>query len=226
MYLKFLLFYLIWRITGNPFLAIIVLLIIFYFVDRRYIGLLPSLTRPVRRWARISNLHKQIQMNPHDMPARLELARSYIETRKYQQALRLLENISHSMEGDVEVLYEKGVCFLALGQLEEGEQLIRKALECDERIGYGDPYLQMATAFAQVNPQKALSYLEEFQKRNFSSCESYYRLALLQASFGNKNASRKALEQCLQTYRGLPRFRKRTERRWAALARLRIVLGG
>lgn len=226
MFLKFFLFYLILRITGNPILAIIALLVIFYFVDKRYIGLLPSLTKPLRRRMRMSNLRQLVEVNPHDMPARLELAQTYIETRQYNRALQLLEGISAAMQADPEIICDTGVCHLALGRLESGEKLVLQALEANPRIHHGNPYLRLATAFAAVDATKALAYLEEFQRRNFSSCESFYRMAQLQAQLGDKAASHQALDQCLQTYRSLPRFRKRTERRWATLARLRMVFGG
>lgn len=87
---KLLVFYLIWRITGNPFLAIIVILAIYYFVDRRYIGLLPNIAKPFQRRRRMSNLRRQLQMNPHDTPAKHYLAEAYIEVRQYQRALSLL----------------------------------------------------------------------------------------------------------------------------------------
>lgn len=225
MFLKFFLFYLLWRITGNPILAILVLLIVFYVMERRYIGVLPSVTKPIKRRLQISSLQKQIQINPHDMPARLQLAECYMEAKRYSRGLQLLEDISTSMQADAEVLCNKGICQLALGRLAEGEQLVSDALRIDGRVRYGEPWLRLATAFAQADPKKSLAYLEEFQKRNFSSCESWYRMARLQAHFGNLTESRRALEQCLQTYRVLPRFRKRQERRWVTLARFRMVFG-
>lgn len=226
MFLKFFLFYILFRLIGNPIIAIIVLLVILYFVDRRYVGLLPSLTKPIRRRMRISNLQQLVQVNPHDMPARLELAQTYIELRQYAKALKLLEGISTSMQADPETLCDTGVCHLALGRLESGEDLVLQALKLNPRIQHGDPYLQLAAAFANVDAPKALGYLAEFQQRNFSSCESYYRTAQLQTQLGDKAAARRALEQCLETYSSLPRFRKRRERRWAMLARLRMVFGG
>jgi tetratricopeptide (TPR) repeat protein len=226
MFIKFMLFYLLWRITGSPILAILVLLVIFYFVERRYIGLLPSVTKPIKRRMQVAELQKQLQVNPHDMPARLELAQIKMEGKQYQQALHLLGEISASMQAEAEVECDKGICYLALGRLEEGEELTRASLAKNESIRYGEPWLRLATAFISANPTKALAYLEEFQRRNFSSCESWYQMAILQTHFGDKGASRKALAECLRTYRSLPRFRKRKERRWATLARFRILFGG
>lgn len=220
---KFLFFYLAYMLTGNPILAIILVFVIYYVIDRRYIGLFPSIVKPFRQFIRISNLEKQLTMNPHDMPARYELAQAYMERRRYTKALELLEGLPPSMKESAEVVYDTGACKLALGQLETGEGQILEAISMNGDLRYGEPYLKLATALAPVNPKKALEYLQEFQFKNFSSCESYYRLALLQTQFGDKTKAKQALKQCIEIYRSLPRFRKKVERRWAVRARLKLI---
>ncbi|MGG1652916.1 hypothetical protein [Paenibacillus sp. NRS-1780] len=42
---KFLIFSLLWCLLGNPFLALLVLLILIYILDRSFVGVLPSLFR-------------------------------------------------------------------------------------------------------------------------------------------------------------------------------------
>lgn len=218
---KFLFFYLALMLTGNPIVAIILVLVIYYIIDRRFIGLFPSIIRPFQQVIRISNLEKQLALNPHDMPARYDLAQAYMERHRYGKALHLLEGLPPSMKESPDVMYDLGACELALGQLEIGEKRILQAMASKPDLRYGEPYLKLATAMAAVNPKQALLYLTEFQSKNFSSCESYYRLALLQKQFGHHTEARRALQQCLEIYRTLPRFRRRPERRWALLARLK-----
>ncbi|QQE80133.1 lipopolysaccharide assembly protein LapB [Alicyclobacillus sp. SO9] len=211
-------------ITGNTWISIILIVIIYYFIDRRYIGLFPSVIKPFRRLMRTSNLRRQIAMNPHDMPAKYDLARTYMEKRQYRGALRLLEDLSDTMKESEDVVYDTGVCYLALGNLEKGEQLVLRSLEKNKQLRYGEPYLKLAVAYSSSDPDKALRFVQEVQSYNFSSCESYYRMAQLHRHFGRKQEARDALRQCLDTYRVLPRFRRRTERRWAVLALLQSVL--
>lgn len=218
---KFLFFYLALMLTGNPILAIVLVLVVYYLIDRRYIGLFPSIVKPFRRMLRISNLEKQLAVNPHDMPVRYDLAQAYMERGKFARALELLEALPPSMQENPEGMYDIGVCELSLGRMEAGEARILKAIALNGDLRYGEPYLKLATATATVNPKKALEYLTEFQRKNFSSCESYYRLALLHRRFGNRSETRQALQKCIETYHSLPRFRKRVERRWVVLARLR-----
>ena len=66
---KVLAFLLLWRLLGNPFLAIIVLLVVFYLLDRRFVGITPSIVKPIRRFGLIRRLRQQVHMNPNDIPA-------------------------------------------------------------------------------------------------------------------------------------------------------------
>lgn len=219
---KFFVFYLIYRLTGNPILAILLIVLVYYFIDRRYIGLLPSLLKPFRRQMRMSNLERQLHLNPHDQSARHDLAQLQMQRRRYQSALTLLAALPASMQESADVLYDTGACQLALGQTARGEELVLRALAKEPRLRYGEPYLKLATALAATQPEKALQYVTESQKLNISSCESYYRMAQLYKRFGDSHAAEEARKQCLDTYRTLPRFRKRTERRWALFASWRL----
>lgn len=220
---KLLIFYLIWRITGNPFLAIILILVIYYFVDRRYIGLLPSITKPFKRRSRMGQLRRQIYLNPHDTPAKHDLAEAYIEVRQYRSALRLLEELPKHMQDSPDVLYDTGLCKLSLGDIDAGESLILNALEKDAKLRHGEPYLKLAAGVAESSPQRAAEYLSTFQQLNVSSCESYYRLGQLEQYFGNPDKAKEAWRNCRETYRALPRFRRRVERKWAIRAFFRTL---
>lgn len=220
---KFFLIFLLWRLTGNPILAIVVILVIYYFIDRRYIGLLPSVVKPFRRQRQISNLRRSIAGNPHDMPSRFNLAQAYIERRQFQRALELLRQLSPTMQETADVKYHIGLCQLATNHLTDGEKLVLEALAMDRRLRYGEPYLKLATAVAPTNPNKALEYIREFQSLNYSSCESDYKMGLLYKELGDAATAKSAWRKCVETYRTLPKFRKRVERRWALAARRKLV---
>lgn len=219
--IKFFLFSLLWMLTGNPIIAIIVLLIVYYFIDRRYVGLLPSISGPFKRMSRASNLRRILSMNPHDMSAKYELARLLMERKQFRQALKLLDSMSPSMQEEAYVRADKGVCQLELGKLDEGENLIVEAMSRDPGTHYGEPYLRLAAALTATNPEQSLSYLEKFQERNVSSCESLYRLGYLQHQLQQTSNAKAAFQECITTYRTLPKFRKRQERRWVLFAMFR-----
>jgi tetratricopeptide (TPR) repeat protein len=221
---KLFLLYIIIRLTGNPILALIILVAIYYLLDRRYIGLLPSVTKPFRKRFRVSRLRKQLDLNAHDMNTRYELAQAYIESKNPSLALDLLRGLPQSMQESADVIYDIGVCHLLIGDLPEGENLTLQALTIKNNLRYGEPYMALATAYSASDPVKALHYLTEFQAINHSSCECYYRMGELHSRLGNRTEALKEWKHCIDTFHSLPKFRKRNERRWAFKARLKLRL--
>jgi tetratricopeptide (TPR) repeat protein len=220
---KVLLFSALWWITGNPFIAIVILLVILYWLDRRFIGLTPSIARPIKRRQRLNQLNRDIKLQPHLTSAKLELARIFLEKKRYAEALPLLEDVQRVMEDSPDVLYEIGLCRLKAGQTEEGERLIIQALEKNPRVKYGEPYLRLGETFAERDPDKAVKYLEQFHDVHSSSCEAYYLLGKLYKRMGRTEEARSAFKETLDIYRALPKYKRKSERRWALLAALSRV---
>ncbi|TDF95976.1 tetratricopeptide repeat protein [Paenibacillus piri] len=218
---KVLLFFLLTWLTGSPIVAIIVLLVIFYVLDRRFIGLTPSIVKPIQRSRKLSRLRQELRLNPHQTSAKLELARLLIEKKQYPEASDLLEQVAAVMDDSAEVRADLGLCRLKLGQLEQGESLMLEAVEMNPRVKYGEPYLRLAEAWADRDPNKAIAYLERFREVNSSSCEAYYRLGQLYSRLGHGEKAREAYRETVELYRGLPKYKRRFERKWAWLARLK-----
>ncbi|WP_067928735.1 tetratricopeptide repeat protein [Alicyclobacillus shizuokensis] len=225
--LKFLFLFMIWRLLaalfGNPWLAVLVLLAAYYVVDRRYIGLLPSFRRPLRRWRRMAELKRTIAQSPHHADARYELAGLHMERKNWSAAQKLLETLPDSVRESPDVQYDEGVCAVALGDPDRGERLMRSAVAQTPNLRYGEPYLRLAALHVKDHPEQALADLHDARKYNESSCQALYQMASLYHRLGQPAEATAALRQCLDTYRWLPRFRRRTERRWALLARLRLL---
>lgn len=217
---KFLLFALLWRLTGNPFLALIIILVVLYVLDRRYVGLFPSVAAPLRRNRRLAKLRQELAANPHQTSARHEAARLLIEKKRYREAAGDLERVLAVMDDSAEAVCELGLCRLKLGAAAEGERLMLQSLAMNPRVKYGEPYLRLGEAFAASDPDKAIGYLKQFGEVHSSSCEAYYRLGKLYKRLGRRNEAAGAFREALQLYRSLPRYKRRSERRWALLSRL------
>ncbi|NHN35278.1 tetratricopeptide repeat protein [Paenibacillus agricola] len=218
---KLLLFVALIWLTGSPIIAIIVLLIVFYVLERRFIGLSPSVLKPLKRARKLSRLHQELRLSPHQTSTKLEMARLWIEQKKYAQAYELLLQIAKVMEDSAEVRAELGICELKLGHLQQGEQSILQALELNPHVKYGEPYLRLAEAWADQDPHRSIAYLQQFQSVNSSSCEAYYRLGQLYSQLGSKAEAREAYRATVELYRGLPKYKRRFERRWVLLARIK-----
>lgn len=219
----FIFFSFLWYILGNPFVALIVLLLIVYVVDRRYIGLFPSLFKPLKRMRQIARLQTDLRLNPHDTSAKRELARLYMERGKYGEAMTQLQQIRQVLDDSDEVLADMGICHLKLGELDEGEALILQALEQRPRIKYGEPLLELGEAFTHSRPDAAIRYLEQFKDIQSSSCKAYYRLGQLYERLGQKPEAAAAYREAVSIYGTLPKYMRKSERRWYILSRLKTL---
>jgi tetratricopeptide (TPR) repeat protein len=218
---KIVLFSILWWVLGNPFVAILVLLLIVYVLDRRFVGLFPSVTRPIRRMQRINRLKRDVSLNPNDTSSRMELAYLNIERGRYREALDMLNGIADRMEDSPDVWYGIALCRLKMGELERGEQEMLHSLELNPRIRFGEPYLRLGEAFVSTEPRKAMDYLQKFQDFNSSSCEGYYRMGIAYLRTGNRQEAKEAFREAVRLYQLLPKYKRRSERRWALLAAFR-----
>ncbi len=215
---KFILFSLLFWLTGNPFVAIILLVLIVYLLDMRFVGIFPNVLRPLRLNSRLSKCKQEIRLNPHNTSLKREIAYILIEKKRYREALTYLEDSKDVLRDSAEFWYQLGVCKLKLGELAEGEQWMEKAIGLNPRVNYGEPYLHLAEAFAATDREKALDYLSRFREIQSSSCKGYYILGQLYQQLGRMDAAKQAFAECVEIYRTLPKYKKRSERRWAFLA--------
>ncbi|WP_442601412.1 hypothetical protein [Paenibacillus sp. KN14-4R] len=218
---KFAIFGLLWYLLGNPFLAIIVLLILVYVLDRRFFGFMPSIMRPLKINSRIRKLREDLRSNPHYTSGKVELARLLIGKKKYEKAHVLLSESKERMRDSADVHADLGLCLIKLGSLQEGEGMIKQAFELNPRVQYGEPYLRLAEAYVEVDPQKSLQFLDHFRKMNTSSCEAYYVLGQLYQRMGQEEKAKMAYREIAALYRGLPKYSRRQQRKWVILAKMK-----
>lgn len=215
------LFGLLWILLGNPFIAILVLLLLIYVLDRSFFGFFPSVTKPLRRNRQLARALQEIKERPFDVSAKREAARLYMEKKRWGDARKLLEQVMPAMEHSAEALCELGICRIKTGDLEQGERDIEEALRMNPRVRYGEPYLRLAEALAPVDPARALAALERFKDANSSSCELYFRLGRLYESLDRKAEAKASYREAAEVYRTLPRYKRKSERRWALMASAR-----
>ncbi|WP_375102722.1 tetratricopeptide repeat protein [Paenibacillus sp. RS8] len=213
--LKFIGVLLLFRLVGNPFLAIFILLLILYFLDRRYVGIFPSITKPFKRMRQISKLRTTISLNPNDVSSKFDLARSLAERKKYRESKELLLQIEDRYEQSAEYWVELGHVNLKLGALEEGEAQMLRGLEINSKARYGQPYLWLAETFRHTDHDKALHYVTQYQEIQSSSSEAYYLAGSMYKALGRSEDAKRAFEESTAVYRSLPKYKKRQERGWA-----------
>lgn len=216
---KILLFLLLTYVFGNPFIGLIVLLILLYFLDRQFVGVFPSITKPLKNARQRSALAKEIALNPHHARNRLDLGILWIEKGKYAKALPYLETAAQRLDDMAEAHYYYGLALLQTGEEELGLASIEKALALNPRVVYGEPYLVLAQHYrSKGEANQAKAALQSFHGINSSSSEAYYRLGEIHREAGEKDSARRAYEEAIENYRLSPKFIRKKERRWAVLA--------
>lgn len=203
------------RIVGNPFLAILILLVIVYLLDRRYVGIFPNVTKPFRRARQISKLRTTISLNPNDVSSKYELARHLSDRKRYTEAKDLFLQIQSRYEQSAEFWVELGLVNLKLGLLEEGESQMLQGLAINPKAQYGQPYLRLAEGLRNTDRDKALYYVSQFQEIHTSSSEAYYLAGSMYRALGREDDAKRAFAESTAIYRSLPKYKKRQERRFA-----------
>jgi hypothetical protein len=70
---KFFLFYILYWILGNPILVILILLLLYFMLDRTYFGFIPNPFKAFKKAGRIRELQRIVAINPHDSRSLKEL---------------------------------------------------------------------------------------------------------------------------------------------------------
>jgi tetratricopeptide (TPR) repeat protein len=212
---KLLLFGVITWVTGNPVIALVIVLVASAAGYGAVSGRLYRIPRAVERHLTIRELDRTVLTNPHDAAAQADLGRLLVEAGRPARALAHLE-VAHARAPEVaETAYYLGAARLRLGDAVRGRPLIEEALARDPRIRYGEPHLRLADYYLDHGqPAEALIHLGRFTELHASSVEGQYKLARAYLATGQVDHARVALDEALGAYRAAPRFKRREERLW------------
>ena len=225
----FLIYYLLSALTGNPLLALIIIIVAYVLLDKVYLGFLPDFSAPFRRNSRIKNLLSLIKVNPANADAAQELGILYFEKGKYHKSLEYLKMAHEKVKNSARLYLYLGMSYVELGQLEPGKEALDNAVELDRKTGHGLPYiylLRYELTRSEINPG-ALSRLEtEFEK--FANTENFFRMGRVYKHAGRNQEASEMFTQALQDYAYVPKTLRRIHRKWAMLSWLNkaILLPG
>ena len=183
-----------------------------FFVFRRFI---PDPVVLARTWGRIRALDSQIAANPSNVTARRDLAVIWLERLRPGRALELLDEARLRHPDDPELLYLTGVARLRSGDAEGAIAPLVQAVDIDARVRYGEPYLVAAEALTKLGKlEEAEDALERYTSANSSSVQGFVRLADVRERRGDKAGAKKAIGDALDTWKQIPRYRRRSELGW------------
>ena len=124
---SFFLYYILSMLFGNPVTAILFLAFIYLIVDRRFIGLLPDFTRPLRRKSRMRQLRTTVALNPANASAQLELGQLLMERKRYREALPFLQQAGKKLEDHASAQFYLGADLVRVGEMDSAGNF-RKAV--------------------------------------------------------------------------------------------------
>ena len=224
---KLMLFFFLSWLTGNPIIAVVILLVVYLAIDRRYYGFVPDPFRAFRSSGRIRELQRIIAINPHDARSLKELGIFMVERKNYQKALEYFTLASPKMSDEPEFNYYYGIALARTGAVDKGRELVDNALLAAPGLKYGDPYLAMAEVYIDTGAyDRAEPFLERFLKVHISSTEGLYQMGLVKMKTGKADEGREYLKKAVAVFKEAPRYKRKVERKWAWKARLLMMRSG
>lgn len=220
---KFFLFYILYWLLGNPLIALLIIILIFFTVDRTFLGFIPDPFKAFRRSGRIRQLQKLVSINPHDARSLKELGILMVDKKNYGNALHYFEKASPKMSDDPEFNYYYGLSAARTGDIRKGRELVDAALNVSPELKYGEPYLMMAEVYIDNGDYStALPLLEKFLKIHSSSSRGFYQIGVVKLKTGMKEEGIGYLRKSVTAFKSSPRFKRKLDRKWAWKARAMI----
>ena len=217
---KFFLFYILYWLLGNPFLAILVILIIYLTIDRTFFGFIPDPFKAFKKAGRIRELQKIITINPHDARSLKELGIFMIEKKDYRSAKGYLEKAAVKLSDDPEFNYYYGLAIARCGDIRKGRELVDAALMQSPGLKYGEPYIMFAEVYIDNGDfSSALPLLERFENIHSSSSRGFYQMGYVKLKLGSKEEGTAYLKKAIAAFKASPRFKRKIDRKWAWKAR-------
>lgn len=214
--MKWIQWLLLTSLTGSPIVSLLILVVVWWVIDRFTLGILPDPVRFVARFRRTRDLRTILSHNPHDRRARLELADLMLDRKKPAEALDLLQYNLDAGDDDVRTLYLAGRAAFGAKKPEQGEALSQAARAIQPGYNSGAIDLELGRGFlGSERPQDALAALERHVDGNHTAIEGRVLLARARAETGDADGAKAARDAAWQNYRTAPRFVRRRNRWWA-----------
>lgn len=198
-----------------PSLAVFAL--VFWFLRDR----LPDPVRYARGWALARRLEQQVLLNPSNVTARRDLARTYLEGFRPGRALEFLDEARKLRPDDAELLFLTGLAQARLRRYEEAVDSLITAVRMDGNVGREELYLRAGDCLVALDRHEdARDAFEHATEANSSTLESYVKLGRAHRKLGADTEAGRVVDEAIVTYRGLPSYARRRQFRWFVRAKL------
>jgi tetratricopeptide (TPR) repeat protein len=212
---RFFLFALLTWITGNPLLAVLVIILLSlpgWWAGSRWAF---RFSRKVRSWGEAGRLRRMLSINPHDAKARTDLGAILARQGRFREARAELEQALPRVDDLPDANYYLGLALMSDGELERGRALVEKALRINPKFGYGEPYLRLGDFRAERGEwAQAAERYRQATAIYGSSVEGWCKLGHALSELRRRDEARAALGEALASYRTAPWYRRSEDRPW------------
>jgi tetratricopeptide (TPR) repeat protein len=196
-------------VSSHPAVLIVVVV---GFLARRW---LPDPYLAFKYRGRIRSLEADVGANPGNITARRDLAAIWLEKRRPQRALPLLEQALAGDPDSRELEYMLAVANLYAKNHERAVELLIKVIHGEPGFRYGEPYLRAADALTALGRlDDAEDALDHFVRTNKSSLEGHYKRARVCKARKDEAGARAARRDLGDLWRTLPSFQRRRQLGW------------
>lgn len=203
-------------LTGSPILSLVILVLVWWALDRFTLGILPDPVRIFGRLSRIRRLRRTLRENPHDRRARVELADLLIARRRHREAAEILRYNVEQNDHEARTYFLLGVALMGFGQTDRGEAALEEARHLDPKLGSGAIDLELGRGYlAAGRYAEAKEALERFVAHRSGTIEGNVLLARARAGLEDEVGAKAARQAAWHDYVSSPRFVRRRERWWA-----------
>ncbi len=211
------LYLIISMLTRNPLLALLIIILIYMFIDRNFIGILPDFSAPLHRRKRLGRLQQEVEVNPYNANARMELGELYFDQGDYKRAVDQLQKALVKMENSALAHFYLGASLLNLSR-SEGLREVAKAIEINPKVAQGYPYLYLLKYESKDNSTQA----EELQENllRHGAVKTFFDAGKYFKSVGQAKVAGKFFQEVLDIYRISSPAMRRKLRRMALYAKL------
>ncbi|WP_347488200.1 tetratricopeptide repeat protein [Desulfoscipio sp. XC116] len=211
------LFLIISMLTRNPLLALLIIILIYVFIDRSFIGILPDFAAPLRRKKRQGELQREVEVNPHNANARMELGELYFERGDYNRAVEQLQKALLKMEDSALAHFYLGASMLRLGRA-EGLKEVARAIQINPKVAQGYPYFYLIKYGSKDNSAQTAELQGNLLR--YGSVRTFYEAGKYFRSAGQPDMAGRFFKEVLDIYRISSPTMRRKFRRMALYAKL------
>jgi tetratricopeptide (TPR) repeat protein len=200
--------------TSHPAALIVVLVGL---IARRW---LPDPFLALRHSARARKLSVEVGANAGNVTARRDLAMIWLEKRRPQHALPLLDQALARDPESPELLFLRGDTLLALKQPERALESFVAVVQTNRTFRYGEAYLRAADALIALGRHDdAEEALGHYLKINSSSIEALVKLARVHKAKGDAAGVARARAEARDVWHVLHGFQRRKQFGWYVRSR-------